>query len=459
MKYINRADKYYSQYAIADWKRKISRADIYHNKWLESQMEYIPSNHSGLYSERIIDISEAPYLENRELEEKLVTLRFDYSAEIDGRILGYRELLSESDGKDEQDDIRKALLDEAFMLIDNGLSDLIKARNSKAAESGYENFWIMKNFRQADVIGDLLSRLDKLLQTSFVGAGNWNIGETGKILLKEAVIFFCGLLYSRCDIPRLELRIRKGRKCRNGPAGLYPLAYRPGKGHLFGIELPFVTGEVLEPAKLGVLFHELTHLFHFASVDDRGGYLFPSQLAQNDLIYESEALAFQNIFLSAWNKTGWIPNWNGLKDLVYVAETERQIYEIEDIDRNKFKALIFRRIDEHYPSGLFKGTPLGPSHILRDNYACKYWIYSAAQLHSFARTREILKEPDIIAPPDFWSEGNSFSYRLKLAELLNPDAVQIGNESSFSISSSFVKKDGMELFEEMKRAGLGPLLK
>lgn len=397
----------------------------------------------------------------------LLKQRFNFSAKIGNSNYSYRELLSGLKGENFHKEIRQALLDEAFELVDSGFYNLIQDRNINAKELGYENYWIMKNSYNSTTISNFLIRMDRELIKRSGGlkhkpgthpSSNALPAEL-YVELDEAFIFFCSLLFKDQEIPLMELKLRKGNQCPPGPPSVHPLSYRPGRGHILGMDLPFIHENKIEQEKLGALFHELTHLFHFASIDNRGVYAFPPELAENNLIYESEALCFQNLVLSAWKGGTYSPDFEMYKDLIYLAETERQLYTLNLVNSKNIKNLIMQRIDEHYPDGNFGRTPIGASHLIYEEHAAKYWIYPAAHWMSFQRISKILKNESFLSVPHYWAEGNEASYSLELNDLLNSQNLNsFLTEANLLAPEHLVRRDSEEIRRELEEMGLMEVL-
>jgi hypothetical protein len=420
MKSKNPADEYYSLYSAAIWEENRELQRKYKTLWLDTQKQNLPSGAlRKLYKMKIDNLIVLHKPETDKLENYLLKQRFNFTAGIGGKDYTYRDLISPKSEETNNSKITQALIDETIQLIEAGFTDLIRQRNRIAQKEGYENYWMYKNPDQGDIIQKFLISLDQNL-INYKEKPPLKIPNSGSSVdFAKAFEFFCSLLFSNQEIPRVEVIVRKGSHCPPGPPSVQPLAYRPDRGHILGINLPFVHQNRIENEKLGAFFHELTHLFHFAAVDSRGGYAFPSELAVDDLLYESEALCYQNLILSAWKEVPYYPDWTMLKDLVYVAETERQLYTMEHINRKTIQELITRRIEEHYPKRDFKRTPLGASHLIREESAGKYWTYAAAHWIGNQRINQILDKEMFLSFPSYWSEGNEASYRIRPDRLLD----------------------------------------
>ena len=358
-------------------------------------------------------------------------------------------------GKKVQKNISQALLDETNLLIDTGFTELIKCRNTSAKEQGHENYWAMINSTQIDSIQNFLIQRDLDLKKISGELLPASLDSSLKIDLEEAIVFFCSMLFDRAKIPLMELKIRKGADCPPGPAYVQTLEYRPEKGHILGINLPFIHQNKLKMEDMGALFHELTHLFHFASLDYRGNHAFPTELAFNNLLYESEALCYQNLTLAAWKGGPYIPNLCMLKDLVYLAETERQLYSMDTINSENIKGLIMGRIAEHYPDGNFVRTPLGASHLISGEFAGQYWIYPAAHWRSFQRISDILGTEKFLTVPSFWVEGNEASFRLQMDDLHKGENIYPHLEAKGLIEpQNLARKERVDICSELEKSGL-----
>ncbi len=408
----------YRNYADSVWKGNTSQQKKYRDIWLSSQNKTLPRGFLKKdYKIRIKELRKEIDYKSEEIEKKLLKQRFSFSSEIDSKLYSYRELITLAKDEKINIGIQQALIEEANLLVDSGFTELIRYRNKSAKHHGYRNYWEMVNYTQKDFLSFFLRQLDLDLKKIPVKLLPPTLRSSLQIDLGEALAFFASLLFVRTKIPPIEIKIRKGSDCPPGPAYVQTLEYRPEKGHILGINLPFVHQNRLKREDLGVLFHELTHLFHFASLDYRGNHAFPAELASNNLLYESEALCYQSLTLSAWKGAPYIPDLWMLKDLVYLAETERQLYSMDIINSENIKELIMGRITEHYPDGNFRRTPLGASHLISGELAGQYWIYPAAHWRSFQRISDILGTEKFLTVPSFWIEGNEASFRLQMDNL------------------------------------------
>ncbi|MDT8296853.1 MAG: hypothetical protein RQ801_01025, partial [Spirochaetaceae bacterium] len=323
--------------------------------------------------------------------------------------VSYRELSGMLKNNVHTPEVRKALLKETDELITSGLADLIRARNDAAGKEGFDDFWSWKNVAYGPDLAQSLSELDESLSSLTPESNTTAPVVEIELSTGPELVFFCSHVFARSEIPRVSLTLRTGPECPPGPPGLRALGYSPGGGHELGLNLPFIRNRRFSGESLGQFYHEITHLFHFASVDNRGHYAFPPELAGDNLFYEVEALAMQNAML--YLRRGDFPDTDRrlLKDLVYVAETERQIYKCSP-DVNSLRSLAARRLSKHYPDGDFSRTPLGASHIIKGNLAGTYWVYPMAWSLADRRFKSILSGDRSVERPDYWAEGNEPSH-------------------------------------------------
>lgn len=424
MKLVSSSDKLYTLYSRALWHGESKLINKYKTSWLHALEKNLPSGSlRKFYRIKIDSLLVFNKPETDKLENYLLKQRFNFIADIRGKDYSYRDLLSANSEEPDNNEITQALLDETKQLIKAGFAELICQRNIMAKERGYENYWSYKNSEHGNIIRNFLINMDRYLRNYKVKYPPKTTETKYSVDYNRAFEFYRSLLFSNQTIPKFELLVRKGSQCPQGPPFVQSMAYRPDRGHLIGLNLPFVQENRIENKNMGAFFHELTHLFHFAAVDSRGGHAFPSELARDDLLYESEALCYQNLILSAWKKVVYSPDMTMMKDLVYVAETEKQLYEMEYINEETIHELIVRRIKEHYPRGDYKRTPLGASHLIRKEFAGKYWIYAASHWIGNKRIKKILKSGNAFSVPDYWSEGNEASYRFSLKEFISSQSM------------------------------------
>jgi len=231
--------------------------------------------------------------------------------------------------------------------------------------------------------------------------------KRGYVEADDVLDFLLSYLYPKKDLPRFRLYIRDGIDCQPGPPLTYPLAFDPEQGHKIGLELPFLEEKKVPYGKLEILFHEWIHMLHFASVEDEF-IRFPSELAPSDLLYEAEALAFQKILMSLYTETEIQRDFTGIKDLIYVAETERQLYEGDFSNADDMISFLEERIKLHYPAGDCIRGPISASHLIRPQSSAKYWIYPAAAWKTLQRMGIMHKQG--IEAPEYWKQGNLIAY-------------------------------------------------
>jgi len=473
------ADEYYSLYTDSLVRGKQEAVSGYRRLWLDAQTDELPGGVLGeCYREKIVRLKEesrehTEFEGTSERDERLLSLRFSYKRRINGRENTYRELSAGVRINCNNREFSNALVDEAFMLAENGLPELIVLRNRIARNAGFDDYWKMMNGPGGVAIAAFLSRMELLLlsgdfpvndypekdkpESGVPGSGGVLTG--GAVPLKRAVEFFLSLLYSASPLPKMELKLRKGAECPQGPPSVIPMAYGyPGRpsGHLLSLDLPFVREGMVEQESLGALFHELTHLFHFASVDVRGGWAFPPELAAGNLFYEAEALCFQNIVSAIWKKEALRFDSGGLKDLVYVAESERLLYETEPSTARAMKAFLKDRMRDIYPDGGFTRTPIGASHLLLRDAAGRYWNYPGAAFLGIKKAVDLCFDKKSITPPEYWSEGNQPSWEEPAEDLLS----DISDKELFNLyefepdKSEFERKEVSDLRMEMEEAGI-----
>ncbi|MCF6335401.1 MAG: hypothetical protein L3J12_06645 [Spirochaetales bacterium] len=412
---LDQSDKFYRAYSKSLWDGKPGKGKTARSKWLIKLGKELPDiPFKRHYEGKIKLLLEEKISETSYIEKDLLSARFNFTTTIDGNDYSYRELLGQKSTK-----AKEALLKESEQLINNGFSDLIRGRNNQAEKEGYQNYWYYKNSTFMKEIEQFL--IDEDRKTADLNNINSdNISLSGhSINFDEALEFYCSYLFAETEIPKIKMIIRTGDKSPPGSPFVQPLSYNPGKGHTIGINLPFIHNNHFNTEKLGTLFHELTHLFHFAAVDSRGGYSFPPELAGNNLLYESEALCYQSLLLSSWEKGSYTADRALYKDLIYIAETERQLYSLRTADKDSIRKLLYRRLETHYPAGNFKRTPFGASHLISEESAGRYWIYGGAHFLAEKRINQIISTENFLSPPYFWSEGNEAAWRIKPENQLN----------------------------------------
>ncbi|MBI9101455.1 MAG: hypothetical protein JEY99_03490 [Spirochaetales bacterium] len=482
------ADEYYSFYTHSLIRGEEAAAGRYRRLWLDAQTDDLPEGLLGdcyrgriekLKGEAVEDLHMDEIIA---LEEKLLSLRFSYNSLIGGKKYSYRELASQLRADKGNTNVSKALVDEAFLLADNGLVELILARNRIAREAGFENYWTMINGKEASMAATFLFRMNTFLTTHDYCAEKDRAGSKREekqmlfkerqyeepLLLETAVAFFLSLLYSNSALPKMEIGTRKGSECPAGPPGVTPMAYigknseKGGGCHKLNIDLPFVrfgTGvkkDVIFPENLGPLFHELTHLLHFASVDQRGGWAFPPELAAGNLFYEAEALCFQNIALADYKGEPLRFDRPGFKDLIYVAESERLLYGLDLSSADDMKAFLKKRMVSFYPDGGFSRSPLGASHLLKSDTAGRYWNYPGAAFLGIQKSRGVCRGQTRISPPEYWPAGNQVSWEQSSEELLSDitleDFSMLSDDTPFTLE--FQRRDLSDIRKEICEAGI-----
>ena len=270
MRSVISADKLYTLYSNALWHGQTELISEYKTSWLKALEKNLPDSPlRKLYKKKIGSLILFHKPETYKLENYLIKQRFNFTADIRGKDYSYRDLLSSKSEETNNSRITKTLIDETIQLIEAGFSDLVLQRNRIAQKEGYENYWIYKNPEQGNIIQEFLIGLDQNLI-------NWKGKSPLKAQTSESSVdvvkafeFFCSLLFSNQEIPKIEVIVRKGSQCPPGPPSVQALAYRPDSGHILGINLPFVHQNRIENKKLGSFFHDLTHLFHFAAVASR----------------------------------------------------------------------------------------------------------------------------------------------------------------------------------------------
>ncbi len=447
MIFLKQSDRFYSKYSKSLWDGKVKKSNIFKEKWLtELQRELPELPFRSLYIDKVALLRSRETSDTSELEQNLLNRRFSFSAEIEGKNYLYRELQGATETAKHE-----ALIRESELLIENGFDDLVKQRNTQAVYKGFKNYWQWKNPVYGGQIEQFLVKED-IKNIKINSSQNYCSPHTGRsIEFDEALEFYCSSLFSEAEIPEIKLLIRTGDRCPPAPPFVQPIHYRPISGHTIGINLPFIHQNHFNNDKLSSFFHELTHLFHFGAVDARGGYAFPPELAGNDLLYESEALCYQNLLLASWNKTPYIRDLDIYKDLIYVAETERQLYSLANPDKKNIKELLHRRIKEHYPMGNFKRTPLGASHLIREESAGRYWIYGAAYYLADKRINQILTTEKFLSPPYYWSEGNEASWRIEPEKQLTESKKGILFNKTAINPDDLKRRDLSEIRQELKK--------
>ena len=153
------ADEKYSVYSRSLWENRLYESERNRLIWLEAQEDELPGGSLGKkYREHIrflktVTMASDTGEEVAELgggitvlEKKLLNLRFEWKGGPGGRF-SYRELtagLREDPGNKVY---AGALIEEAFMLADSGMAELITLRNRLARASGYNDYWEMVNGR------------------------------------------------------------------------------------------------------------------------------------------------------------------------------------------------------------------------------------------------------------------------------------------------------------------------
>ena len=252
--------------------------------------------------------------------------------------------------------------------------------------------------------------------------------------------------------------MQTGGNCPPGSAAVFPLRYcsETKPGHGIGLRFPFAEKGMLDARYMGALFHELTHLFHFASIDGRGGYAFPSELASGNLIYEIEALCFQNLVSSVWNKEPLTPDYRALKDLIYIARTEKLLYSERIDDSKDLKDFVEQRIRQVYPRGGFIRTPLGASVMISGTNSGMFWEYPSAYLQGIKKAVKIAESPDSGIRPESWAAGNEISWTdpPEAAFQFSAESPEDLNEIFSPVEFSLRMGKPEDVFREMTEAGI-----
>lgn len=428
-------------------------------KWLRLQETALPSDPLETSYRRVISrLRKSRFGEHQELENRLIRHRFDYQTTIASKKVSYRELSEMLKNNVNTAEVRKALLKETDELIVSGLADLIRARNDDAWKEGFDDFWTWKNADCRTDPAQTLSELDESFSSLPPQQPATAPTKEIEYYAGSELVFYCTHVFANSQIPRVSLSLRTGLECPPGPPGLRALGYSPGKGHELGLDLPFVRNRRLSGDSLGQFYHEITHLFHFASVDGRGHYAFPPELAENNLLYEIEALTMQNAML--YFRRGEVPDPEGrlLKDLVYLAETERQLYKCSP-DIKSLRSLVARRISKHYPDGDFSRTPLGVSHIIQGDLAGTYWVYPMARSLADKRFEAIVTGDRSVECPDYWAEGNEPSHHaVDFSAMLQKAVVDAGGGGGGMYTKPPAGRSPDEIRRELNRKGFTELL-
>lgn len=447
------ADRAYSRYAGEKWTGGSGDLTNLRDTWLRAQRRELPGGKLGIdYRVKIREIiSDRPF----ELEQVLLDRRFDFRALVDGQQIGYRDLNNLIRDGSDRDSVRRALIEETDDLIDSGFVELVVARNRRARKAGFADFWSWRNAFYKEDLSEFLVSLDAELK----GRSETRIPvpEKEESDLAAAVVFYCAHLFESNELPPVDLLLGTGNRCPPGPPGLSTLAFCPVSGSRLGLTLPFVHDNRISAGSVGTLFHELTHLFHFASVGN-GGYAFAPELARDNFLYEVEALKYQHLVLSLWRRTPVTPDLEVLKDQVYVAETERLLYEMKSPTPRSLRDLVRMRIEQHYPGGDFRRSPLGASHLIRGDLAGSYWMYPAALWKAFDDIRRTVNENESLIVPGYWTEGNIQSYTRNSADLF-PDRTRISESLAFNLATGNIpRRNGTDIIKALRSGGYGDLI-
>jgi hypothetical protein len=452
----------YRNYTRAGWSGSAEEETCtseYLEKWLRLQQAALPSGPLEKSYRRVISrLRQSSLGEHDEYENRLLRRRFNFQTTIASKKVSYRELSGMLQNNVHTAEVRKALLKEADELITSGLTDLIRARNQAAREEGFDDFWSWKNAACGPDLARILSDLDESFSSLSPQHPPTAPDEETEHSTESELVFYCSHVFANSEIPRVSLSLRTGRECPPGPPGLRALGYSPGEGHELGLNLPFVRNRRFSGESLGQFYHEITHLFHFASADSRGHYAFPPELAGNNLFYEAEALTMQNAML--YLRLGDVPDTDRrlLKDLVYVAETERLLYKCSP-DISSLRSLAARRLAKHYPDGDFSRTPLGASHLIQGDLAGTYWVYPIARSLADKRFKSIATGDRDVQCPDYWVEGNEPSHHsVDFDALSQDDEVGAGINGTVGIWDSPIVRSPDEIRRELNSKGFAELL-